>query len=228
MTTTERCRSAARATPTASGRVTANVQFVGARSLTNGDDSSRQELDVQYDVQYADGTVAKVVKETLISGSSAGSPGRANPQDSPQWRAYGNRQLVQTLVRPRLIRDERYSIATGAPVTGSVRYRREVQFVVTDPLANAKYVIMTGPGPSATVGGVAQQFGMKLISPWLLRSAPELAGKNQNFLNWADDDNFATCRTTGAGVPVPSIADCPGLGAQGSNWGWGGARSRRT
>lgn len=203
------------------GRVTANIQVVAARSLTNGDGSSRQELDVEYDIQYADGTVARAEKETLISGSSAGSPGCANPQDSPQWRAYGNRQLVQTLVRPRVIRDERYSITTGAPVSGPVRYRREVQFVVTDPLANATYVIMTGPGPSATVGGVAQQFGMKLISPWLLRSAPELAGKGQNFLNWPDDDNFATCRTTGSGVPVPSIADCAGLGAQGSNWGWG-------
>ncbi len=203
------------------GQVSRNIQVLAERNLENGDGSTRRELDIQYDLAYTDGTTAFAETTTLISGSSAGSPGCTNPQDSPQWRTYGNRQIVQAEVRSRVVRDERYSIATGAPVNGPVRYRREVQFLVTDPMANAQYVIMTGPGPSATVGGVAVQFGMKLISPHLLRGAPELAGRNGNYINALDDDAFSTCRTTGSGVPVPSIADCAGLGAQGSNWGWG-------
>jgi hypothetical protein len=81
-------------------------------------------------------------------------------------------------------------------------------------------VIVTGPGPAGTVGGVAVQFSMKLLSPRIARSAPELMGKSGNFVNWLDDDAFRSCRISGSSVPVASIADCAGLGTGASDWGW--------
>jgi len=199
------------------GETHTNIQVLAERDITNADSSTRKEIDVQYDINYADGSVAVAVTATLISGSSAGSC--ATPQASSNWRYFGNRQLIQTTVRGRNQRDERYSIATGAPLSPAVNYRREVQFAINDPMANSTYVIVTGPGPASTINGVATQFSLKFISPFLLRSASELAGKNGNFLNWLDDDNFRFCRIVGSAVPVASIADCVGQGATGQTWG---------
>jgi hypothetical protein len=201
------------------GEKRVNIQVLALRDLTNADSSTRQEVDVQFDTQYKDGSAAFGDRLTLITGSSAGSPGCANPTSSASWRNYGNRQLVQTDVRARNQRDEGYSIATGAPLSPLVTYRNDIQFVVTDPLGNATYVIVSGPGPTTTVNGVTVPFSLKLISPRLLRSAPELVGKNNNYLNWLDDDFFGRCLSTASGVPVASIADCAGQGAGGNNWG---------
>ncbi len=201
------------------GEKRVNIQVLALRDKTNPDSSAREEVDVQFDTQYMDGSVSYADQFTLITGSSAGSVGCGNPTNSASWRNYGNRQLVQTVVRARNERDEAYSISTGAPISPLVTYRKDIQFYVTDPLGNATYVIVSGPGPTATVNGVTVPFSLKLISPRLLRSAPELVGKNNNYLNWLDDDPFGRCLSSAAGVPVASIADCAGQGAGGSNWG---------
>jgi hypothetical protein len=205
-----------------------NIQVLAVRDITNPDSSMREEVDVQFDVNYKDGSVLVGQVFTLISGSSAGSPGCANPQNSTDLRRYGNRQLIEASVRGRTRRDERYSITTGAPLATPVNYRRDVQFYITDPMGNATYVIVRGPGPTTMVNGVVTPFSLKLISPRLLRSAPELSGKNGNFLNLADDDAFGFCLISGNGVPVASIADCVGQGAGGNNWGLGTANPNAT
>jgi hypothetical protein len=198
------------------GETRSNIQILAERNTTNGDGSARREIDVQYDVTYRDGSVAKNVKATLIGGSSFGTPGCTTPQVSSVLRLFGNQRRVRVEVRGRNLRDARYTL-TGAARSPAVNYRREVQFFVSDPMGNATYVIVSGPGPTGAGG---EPFSFKLISPRLLRSAPELAGKNGNFLNWRDDDAFRVCRIAGGGVPVASVADCVGQGATFNNWGW--------
>ena len=200
------------------GRVTNNLQVTALRNRTNADGSTRQEVDLQVDIVYRDGTKATGVKIPLISGSSAGTPGCSTAQTGTGLRGIGNQQVVSTNVRSRNMRDERYSLATGAALSPAVNYRRAVQWSIVDPMGNADYVIVTGPGPAATVNGVATQFSLKFLSTRLLRSAPELQGRNGNFLNWAEDDAFRFCR--GGTVPVAAVADCVANGATSFDWGW--------
>lgn len=201
------------------GRKVQNMQVRALRNRNNADGSTRREIDVQYDVVYRDGTTARELTETLLSGSSAGTPGCAASQSGSTLRVMGNQQLVQTDARARNTRDERYLFSNGAAASPAVNYRRDVQFNVVDPMGNATYVIVTGPGPAGTVNGAAVQFSMKLLSPRVMRSAPEMAGKTGNFLNWLDDDNFRACRISGSNVPVAAVADCIGSGATGNDWG---------
>ena len=200
------------------GRVSSNLQVTAVRNKTNPDGSSRQEIDVLADITYKDGTKATGVKFPLITGSSAGTPGCSTAQTGTALRGIGNQQLVATGVRARNMRDERYAMATGAALSPAVNYRRSIQWSIVDPMGNADYVVVTGPGPAATVNGVATQFSLKFLSTRLLRSAPELQGKNGNFLNWLDDDGFRYCR--GGTVPVASISDCVANGATSFEWGW--------
>jgi hypothetical protein len=201
------------------GRKVTNLVVLAQRSRVNGDGSTRREIDVEYDLEFTDGTAARSAAATLISGSSAGSC--ATPQTGAALRFYGNRQLVETSVQARNIRDQRYSRSTGAALSPSVYHRRAIEFRVVDPMGRAKYAVITGPGPSGNAGGSAVQFSLKMISPWLLRDAPELAGKNNNYLNWPDDDAFRMCRIAGSNVPVAAVADCVGMGGGGFDWGWG-------
>ena len=203
------------------GRKIQNIQVLAVRDRLNADGSSRREVDVQWDVVHRDGSVARASKETLISGSSSGTPGCTTPQTGTALRALGNQQLVQTSVRANNLREQRYSIANGAALSPAVRFRREVQFQITDPMGNATYVIVRGPGPTNTIDGVVYPFSMKFLSPRLLRSAPELQGKAGNFLNWMDDDGFRNCRLASGAVPVVHIVDCVADGAPSNNWGWG-------
>jgi hypothetical protein len=133
-----------------------------------------------------------------------------------------NQQLVQTAVRANNLREQRYNIANGAALAPAVRYRREVGFQISDPMGNATYVIVRGPGPTNTIDGVVYPFSMKFISPRLLKSAPELQGKPGNFLNWPDDDSFRYCSlASGSLVPVVHIVDCVAQGATANDWGIG-------
>ncbi|MBI5257595.1 MAG: hypothetical protein HY855_13925 [Burkholderiales bacterium] len=202
------------------GRVSNNIQVRAVRNLTHTDGSTRQEIDISYDVAYKDGTTARGAVNTLVSGNSAGVPGCSTPQAGSELRLLGNQQLVQTALRSRNVRDERRALSGGAALNPPVNYRRSIQFQIADPMGNATYAIVTGPGPAATVNGVATQFSLKFISPRLLRSAPELAGKNGNFLNWLDDDGWRYCRISGTNVPVASVADCTGQGATAFDYGW--------
>lgn len=200
------------------GRTRSNVQVLAVRNRTNADGSQRQEIDVQYDLVFKDGTRAAAQTTTLISGSSAGTPGCTTPQSAATLRGFGNQQLVRAEVRSRNVRDQRHALAGGAALSPAVNYRRSVQWGIEDPMGNASYVIVTGPGPAATVGGVATQFSLKFISPRLLRSAPELVGKPGNFLNWLDEDGFRYCRAP-TNPAVAAIADCAGLGATAFDYG---------
>lgn len=203
------------------GRKIENIQVLALRNSVNADGSTRREIDVQWDVKYRDGTTLTGERQFLISGSSAGTPRCTTPQTGSSLRALGNQQLVATAARANNFRDERYSITNGAALSPLVMYRREVEWAITDPMGNATYVILTGPGPSNLVNGVVHPFSMKFISPRLLRSAPELQGKPGNFLNWRDDDIFRNCRLASGAVPVVKIVDCVTDGATGSSWGVG-------
>ena len=195
------------------GSTSSNVQVQAVRNRSNPDGSTRQEIDVQYDLRYRDGSQALGLQLTMISGSSAGTLGCSTPQNSPTLRFLGDQRLVAVNARARNVRDERHAVATGAALTPAVNYRRSLQWSVSDPMGQATYVVLSGAGPGTTVGSTTLPFSLKFISPRLLRSAPELVGKSGNFLNWLDDDAWRYCRAAGSGTPVASQADCVGLGA---------------
>lgn len=209
---------AARDAPVIGKRIE-NVRIVAVRDTVNPDASTRREVDAMVDIAYADGTRATGRVSTLISGSSSGTAGCTTPQTGPGWRFLGNQKWVGASVRVRNVRDERYALSNGAALSPAVNYRRDLQFQVTDPMGNATYVVITGPGPTGTANGASVPFSLKLLSPLVLRSAPELAGKNGNYLNWLDDDSFRYCRISGSSVPVAEVADCAGQGATSNTWG---------
>ena len=197
-----------------------NMQVLAVRNSTNSNGSSRREIDVQYDLVYSDGSATRGNPETLISGSSHGTSGCSSPQTGSSLRFLGNQRLVNFYIQARMTREERYSIATGAAIAPSVRYRRDIQFRVTDPLGSATYVVVSGPGPAGSVNGKSVPWSWKMVSPRVMRSAPELAGKTGNYTNWLDDDTFYYCGFS-AGTPVASASDCLTYGAISDNWGWG-------
>jgi len=203
------------------GRRIENIQVQALRNLSNPDGSQRREIEVQYDFIYRDGSTARGTTSTLISGSSAGSPGCSTPQNSAGLRDLGNRRLVSVSVRGNNIREQRYSIVGGAALDPLVRFRREVEFVITDPMANGNYAVVTGPGPTNTVNNVVYPFSMKLLSVRLLRSAPELHGKSGNFLNWLDDDTWRNCALPSGAVPVVQLVDCVANPGSSNVWGRG-------
>ena len=197
-----------------------NIQISAVRNSTNTNGSSRREIDVQYDTEYSDGSANRGNTETLISGSSHGTSDCSSPQTGNSLRFLGNQRLVSFSLQARMNRDEQYSIATGAAITPSVRYRREIRFQVTDPLGKATYVVISGPGPAGSVNGKSVPWSWKMVSPRVMRSAPELAGKTGNYTNWLDDDSFYYCGFS-AGTPVASASDCLTYGAIGDSWGIG-------
>ncbi|TXT40803.1 MAG: hypothetical protein FD135_865 [Comamonadaceae bacterium] len=198
------------------GSTRTNVQVLAERNTTNADGSSRRELDIQYQVNYADGTVDKVVKDTLISGSSVGSNMGAGvtcttPESSSSLRYFGNRAVVSAGLRSVNQRSERYSLATGAPLTSAVDYNKVVQLRISDPGKVAKYAVVTGPGlPSA---------GVKMLSPRIQRDDPLFAGKRGNFVDWLDTDLFTICRSATSSRPAANLADCATSGASSNNFG---------
>jgi hypothetical protein len=198
-----------------------NIQVLALRNVRNGDGSNRREIDIQYDILYKDGSTSLEVKETLVSGSTVGTAGCSTPQSGSALRFLGNQKLVGFSLQARASREERYAIATGAPVSPSVRYRRDIRFSVTDPLGNATYVVVNGPGPGATVNGSTVPWSWKMVSPRVMRAAPEMAGKVGNYTNFLDDDGFRYCGISGTGTPVASASDCLAFGAPGDNWGFG-------
>lgn len=203
------------------GRRYENIQVRALRNLSNPDGSTRREIDVTSDVVYRDGTASRQVPTTLISGSSAGTPRCATPQNSPTLRELGNQRLVSVTVRGQNWREQRYAITDGAALNPALRFRREIDFAISDPMGNGSYAILTGPGPTNTTGGVVYPFSMKLLSPRLQRSAPELQGKNGNFLNALDDDSWRNCQLPSGAVPVVELVDCVANPGNSSAWGRG-------
>lgn len=203
------------------GRRIENIQVRALRNSTNPDGSARREIDVQYDTVYRDGSAARGSTNTLISGSSAGTPRCSTPQVSSTLRDLGNQRLVTVRMRPINLREQRYSLSTGAPLDPAVRFRREVDFNISDPMGNARYAVVTGVGPSNTTGGVTYPFSLKFLSARLLRAAPELQGKTGNFVNALDDDTWRNCVLPSGAVPVAALVDCVANPGNSSGWGWG-------
>lgn len=201
------------------GSTRTNVQVVAERKITNADGTTRLEADVIFDTVYKDGTIttaAGSVPTTVVLGSSAGTC--ATPTNSAELRFLGDQRKVFVDLQARNIRTDNFSIVTGAPgVTTPTSQRREIRFRMIDAANVATYAIVTGPGPTGANG---QPFSFKLLSPRILRSAPELAGKTGNATSLADTDTFKACRIVGAAVPTADVADCVGQGANFDHWGF--------
>ena len=202
------------------GQRRANLQVLAVRNSVNSNGSSRREIDVQYDAVFTDGSTKKAETETLISGSSQGTSGCSSPQTGSSLRRLGDQRWVGFALQARMTREERYSIATGEALTPSVRYRRDMRFVVTDPVGNATYVVVSGPGPTS-YDAKSAGWSWKMVSPRVMRSAPELAGKTGNFTNGLADDTFYYCGAAVNSFPVASASDCLTYGAIIDNWGIG-------
>lgn len=197
------------------GSTRTNVQVLAERNTINADGTSRRELDIQFQINYADGTVEKSVARTLISGSSAGTSmgggvACATPDTSGDLRFLGNRAVVSAGLRAVNQRNERYSLATGAPLASAVDYNKVVQLRISDPGNVASYAVVTGPGLPAA--------GVKMLSPRLLRDDALLAGKRGNNVDWLDTDNFTFCRSATTSLAADTV-DCATRGAGGTNFG---------
>ncbi len=188
------------------GSTRVNPVVTADRNTTNPDGTARREIDVQYAINYKDGSVDNAANLTLITGSSFGSCPTA--QNSPDVRNFGDRQLVAIEVRAEATRTNQlelletyrallpgattvyltrtfpnftatYAIVpAGEPKVVPVVYERFAQFRIQDPLGNATYAVVTGPG-FRTVSNVLTPFSLKMLSPRLLKSDPLLAGKRQ-------------------------------------------------
>lgn len=199
------------------GSMRRNPEVLAERFLINSDGSARREIDIRYELVYADGMVLPQ-NETLIQGSSAGSrmadgSACATPQVSQEVRVLGNRRIVGTSVTSLNMVIDRYKLSDKTPLTTNARlYRNEIRFNVTDPAMVATYATISGPG---IVGSA-----YKLISPRLLRSAPEFAGKYGNFVDWKDSDSFMACRIglNNNNYADAEQADCVTYGAGSRNW----------
>lgn len=206
------------------GSTRTNVQVVADRTATNADGSTRREIDIKYAINYRDGTKDEVAEETIISGSSSGAKladgsACATPDSKTDWRWYGNRRVVNTYVVAINERVSRTALATGTSLTPQVTYSKYISLGIQDPANVATYATITGPGLSLTTAGTPGT--LKLLSPRLLRSAPELAGKRGNVVNWLDTDTFRFCSNAAANNAAPAdTADCVANGASGNSWGW--------
>ena len=206
------------------GSTRTNVTVLADRATTNADGTTRRELDVQYAVNYMDGSKDEVATQTLISGSSSGATMAdkavcAVAENKADWRFFGNRKVVNTSVNANNLRTSRVALATGLPLAPQVVYSKYIHLNVIDPAGVATYAIVTGPGLSLTTTG--QAGSLKYISPRLLRSATEFAGKRGNFVDWKDTDAFRSCsNAAGTGSASAELANCTVDGSTGGNsWG---------
>lgn len=191
------------------GRVTEKITVTATRLRANPNGSTRREIDIEFDVRHADGSVTPAVKDTLITGSSAGSHRCPSDQNEAALRFYGNQRLAGVSTGWRTARASGYSIQTGFALTPATAWRRDMQFQVVDTACNAKYAIVSGPAIGSR----------KLLCPSLLRDAAELAGKRGNYLNLAIDHPFLQCRSASGGIAQADVANCTADGASGYDHG---------
>ncbi|WP_284617077.1 hypothetical protein [Aquabacterium humicola] len=191
------------------GRSTEKITVTATRHRVNANGSTRREIDIEYDQRHADGSVTPGVKNTLITGSSAGSDRCPSDQNDATLRIYGNQRLAGVFTGWRTARASGYSIQTGFVLTPPTAWRRDMQFQVVDTACNAKYAIVSGPAIGSR----------KLLCPSLLRAAAELAGKRGNYLNLAIDHPFLQCRSASGGVAQADVANCAVDGASGYDHG---------
>ena len=211
------------------GTVRSNVKVLAERTSANADGTSRREIDIKYDIAYKDGSkfespVDTVLDETIISGSSAGAKladgsACATPDSKSDWRFYGNRKLVRTVVNAVNERIVRTALTTGLDVSPSEVYSKYLNLGVIDPANVATYAIITGPGLSVSTTGAVGS--LKLLSVRLLRTAPELAGKRGNVVDWRDVDGWRIClNAAGNNGAAADTADCVANGGTGNTWGY--------
>lgn len=196
------------------GSMRRNAEVLAERHMINPDGSARREIDVRYELVYADGVVQSTT-ERFIQGSSAGTRTAvgacAAPQVSQELRSLGNQRIVGTSVTGISFLIDRYKLADGTPLNPARLYRSEIRFNIVDPGGHATYATVSGPG---IVGSA-----YKMISPRLLRSAPEFTGKVGNFVDWNDAETFKACRNpTDSNYADASIADCTTNGAVSNVW----------
>ena len=211
------------------GSVRSNVKVLAERTVANADGTSRREIDIKYDITYKDGSKFEspdttVPDETIISGSSSGAKladgsACATPDSKSEWRFYGNRKVVRTLVTAVNERIDRTVLATGLAVSPSVVYSKYMYLIVNDPAKVATYAVITGPGLNLTTTGTVGS--LKLLSVRLLRDAPELAGKVGNVVDWRDTDSWRLCRNAANnGYASAETADCATNGANDTSFGF--------
>lgn len=187
-----------------------DVEVLAERNTTNADGSARREIDVRYNLSFADGMVQRGLTETLIQGSSAGTSTVAGAcamaQNSQDLRLLGNQRIVGFNLSSISTVFNRFKLADGTPQSPARRFRSEVRFTVTDPSATATYATVSGPGIAGAY---------KLVSPRLLATAPEFAGKPGNTQDPLPEDSFRLCWAAGsAGLADAAVADCTQNGAE--------------
>lgn len=168
------------------------------------------QIDVRYKLSFADGMVQRGLTETPIQGSSAGTSAVAGacaaPQNSQDLRAIGNQRIVGVSLASVSSVFDRFKLADGTPNSPALCFRNEAHFLMTDPSATATYATVSGPGLSG---------GYKLISPRVLATAPEFAGKPGNTQDpWAED-TFRICWSAGSSAFADAAAaDCTRNGVE--------------
>jgi hypothetical protein len=202
------------------GSTRTGLKVLADRSTTNPDGSSRRELDMQYDINYTDGSIDNATTATVVYGSSTGSKlpdGTActTAENKAEWRFYGNRRAVSASLTARNVRLERYALADGTANSTKVVYSKYISLTVEDPGRYATYATVSGPG--LAINGVPVV--LKLLSPRLLRDDPLLAGKPGNYVDQRDGNSFNICRTATGGYADAAVADCVQYGASSSAWG---------
>ena len=204
-----------------------NIRVLADRTIANADGTNRREIDIKFDETYKDGSKRNATADaepntTIISGSSSGAklPDGTNcttSESKSDWRFYGNRKVINANVQAFNQRYDRTVLTTGLPSTPAVVYNKYIRFNVQDPANVARYVTIAGPGIVA--GTPAAPITLKMVSVRLLRDAPEFAGKNGNFVDWKDNDQWQFCRTATGGLATAETADCVAHGATTNNWG---------
>lgn len=187
-----------------------DIEVLAERNTTNADGSARCEIDVRYNLSFADGLVQRGITETLVQGSSAGTSTVAGAcamaQNSQDFRLLGNQRIVGFSLSSVSTVFNRFKLADGTPQSPARRFRSEVRFTVTDPSATATYATVSGPGIAGAY---------KLVSPRLLATAPEFAGKPGNTQDPLPEDSFRLCWAAGsAGLADAAVADCTQNGAE--------------
>jgi hypothetical protein len=204
------------------GSTRTGVTVTAERSITNADGTTRREIDVQYAINYLDGTKDEKATQTLITGSSSGSTMADGvvcntPENKPDLRFFGNRRKADVFVSASNERAERTALATGLAITPQVVYNKFITLGVRDPAKVVTYATITGPGLVYT--GVTNNATFKMVSPHLLRTAAEFAGKPGNFVDWKDTDSFRVCRDASGFFASADIVDCAANGTSNNNWG---------
>ena len=203
------------------GSVRSAISVTADRTIANANNTVRREIDVQYVIDYADGTRDEKATQTLITGSSAGSTladgsACAASQDSADLRFFGNRKIANTFVNASNDKTDHLLLASGLAATPAITYSRYITLGVRDPSKVATYATVSGPGLTSAPGVPAT---FKMISPRLLRDDPLFAGKLGNFVDWRDTDTFQVCRSSTGTFAAEEVADCVTNGAAGSLWG---------